>query len=118
MGFFDANDPFDELFSMLRGGGRTSYNSYTEGQAPLSTVIKEKTAYIVLECSTEDLPETRVHDEIREDDFGTRRKTGNRVLQLLQGEKLLGHYVLPKGISPKKVHTTLKNGILEVSFSR
>jgi HSP20 family molecular chaperone IbpA len=134
MGFFD-NDGFgiEDFFKNFAGGEgfiesssvgpdgkrkvfRRSSNDTTK--IPKNQVLTKKNVFFIYDLSGFEKINVEIKDEEVMNDYNEKVHTGNKALEVSNGEKIVGNFSIPKEIKVKGFEWTFNNGILEVIFRR
>ncbi|MGD9276844.1 MAG: Hsp20/alpha crystallin family protein [Candidatus Pacearchaeota archaeon] len=109
MGFFDDNDPFENMIERMFGGNSnfpSGEKSYSRQVNSLKNLIEtKKYFYFVLDLSNL----KNINLEI---------KQSPQTFIEISGDGNIFQYAIPKNIAKRKFEWTFKNGILEVAFKK
>ena len=137
MGFFDDDffgGGIDDLFRRLSGeDGFVEYstvgpdgkkkvvrkrNNFVNAVNLLDTFNANKRIFFIFDFGLEKEVKAKVVDELVKNNYGDDVATGDKVLEIKSGNKIISQFKLPEDIRGRGMESEFKNGILEVSFKK
>jgi HSP20 family molecular chaperone IbpA len=121
MSFFgNSDESFENIMQNFFGNssGVSRRGGSLNRNASVNHVIFKNKIYFIFDFSSEAKINVEVKDQVVLNDYRERVATGEKVLEIKNGAKKIGEFVLPKKIKIKTMESTFNNGILEVSFRK